>query len=123
MSVGLKRYNRVHTFHLERILMNNIFAALPDNLEAEVFEKLIDSENVTIERIVSKGHTSPETGWYDQETSEWVIVFKGEAKLAFEDRPEVHLKEGDYINIPAHTRHRVAWTTPERETVWLAVHY
>jgi len=103
--------------------MNNIFAALPDNLEAEVFEKLIDSENVTIERIISKGHTSPETGWYDQETSEWVIVLKGEAKLAFEGRPEVHLKEGDHINIPAHARHRVAWTTPERETVWLAVHY
>lgn len=103
--------------------MNNIFAALPENLDTEVFERLVDSKNVTIERIVSKGHTSPETGWHDQEKNEWVIVLKGEAKLVFEDQPQVHLKEGDYINIPAHTRHRVAWTTPERETVWLTVHY
>jgi len=103
--------------------MNNIFAALPENLTEEVFEKLIDSDNITIERIVSRGHTSPETGWYDQESNEWVMVLKGEAKLVFEKEPELHLKEGDYINIPAHTRHRVSWTPPERETVWLTVHY
>jgi len=104
-------------------VMNNIFAALPENLTAEVFEKLVDSDNVTIERIVSKGHTSPKSGWYDQDNHEWVMVLKGEAKLVFENEPELHLKAGDYINIPAHTRHRVSWTPPERETVWLAVHY
>ena len=103
--------------------MKNIFANLPNNLDSEIFEKLIDNEKVTIERIISKGHTSPETGWYDQETSEWVIVLKGEAILAFDRRPDRHLKAGDYINIPAHTRHRVAWTPTDCETVWLAVHY
>lgn len=103
--------------------MPNIFADLPDNLHAEVFEKLVDSDNISIERIVSKGHASPKTGWYDQETNEWVIVLKGEAKLVFEDQPEVHLKAGDYINIAAHTRHRVAWTPSDSETIWLAVRY
>ena len=25
--------------------------------------------------------------------------------------------------IPAHTKHRVEWTTPDEPTIWLAVHY
>jgi cupin 2 domain-containing protein len=32
------------------------------------------------------------------------------------------LKPGDFVNIPAHTKHRVDWTTPDEPTVWLAVH-
>jgi cupin 2 domain-containing protein len=27
------------------------------------------------------------------------------------------------VNIPAHLRHRVEWTTPVEPTVWLAIHY
>jgi len=103
--------------------MNNIFSALPDNLEAEVFEKLIDNETVTIERIISKGHSSPENDWYDQESNEWVMVLKGEAILDFEHGEQAHLKAGDYLNIPAHTRHKVTWTPANQETIWLAVHY
>ena len=33
------------------------------------------------------------------------------------------LKPGDYVHIPAHARHRVAWTDAAQPTVWLAVHY
>jgi len=33
------------------------------------------------------------------------------------------LEEGDYVHIRPHVRHRVEWTDPEQETVWLAVHY
>ena len=101
----------------------NIFESIPDNLENEVFEKLIKSEHVKIERIISKGQSSPETGWYDQEDNEWVMVLKGEAKLLFEDRTSVYLREGDHINIPSHRKHRVDWTKPDAETIWLAVHY
>jgi cupin 2 domain-containing protein len=32
------------------------------------------------------------------------------------------MRPGDYVNLPAHCRHRVEWTDPERETVWLALH-
>jgi cupin 2 domain-containing protein len=79
---------------------------------------------VRIERIVSKGHSSPESGWYDQEENEWVVVLKGAAKLRFEqDGKLVELDAGDYINIPARVRHRVEWTNPEMETVWLAFFY
>lgn len=101
----------------------NLLAALPSDLEKEAFEEIVKNETLTIERIVSRGHTSPESGWYDQDNSEWVMVVAGEAMVAFEDGREVRLAAGDYLNIPAHARHRVAWTKPGVETVWLAVHY
>jgi cupin 2 domain-containing protein len=102
--------------------MNNIFAALPDKQEKEFFEVLQHSENIRIERIVSIGHTSPKTGWYDQAENEWVIIIKGEAIMTFEDK-KVTMQAGSYINIPAHTKHKVSWTKPQQETVWLAVFY
>ncbi len=101
----------------------NIFASIPDNLQQEVLEQIVHAGQVKIERIISQGHTSPESGWYDQEQGEWVILLQGGAKIAFEDGSETELTAGDYINIPAHTRHRVSWTDPETETIWLAVHY
>jgi cupin 2 domain-containing protein len=41
------------------------------------------------------------------------MVLTGAARLAFEDRV-VEMLPGDSINIPAHTRHRVDWTTASR---------
>ena len=103
--------------------IGNLFASLPTDLSEEVIETLAQSEHAHIERIVSKGHHSPASGWYDQNRNEWVIVLKGEAVLAFPDRDDVTLKAGDFLNIPAHQLHRVKWTTPTTETVWLAIHY
>ncbi|MCW8996371.1 MAG: cupin domain-containing protein [Psychromonas sp.] len=103
--------------------MKNIFAAIPDDLSAEVFEKLVENKNVKIERIISKGHRSPDTGWHDQVRNEWVLVLRGAAIIAFDNGSSISLKEGDYLNIEAHQKHKVAWTTPEQETLWLAVHY
>jgi cupin 2 domain-containing protein len=71
---------------------------------------------------VSHGHASPEGFWYDQSQSEWVIVLSGAARLQFEDET-LDLGPGDYVNIPAHHRHRVAWTTPTEPTVWLVAFY
>jgi len=88
----------------------------------EIFELIGGNDNVLIERIISKAHVTPEGQWYDQERSEWVMVLKGEAKLQFEDGI-IHLKIGDYVDIPAHKKHRVAWTCERGETLWLAVHY
>ncbi|MCK4675305.1 MAG: cupin domain-containing protein [Gammaproteobacteria bacterium] len=103
--------------------MNNIFDAIPENLKTEVFERLVKTDNVKIERIVSKGHKSPKPGWYDQDKNEWVLVLKGEAVLLFADESSVNLKAGDFIDIPAHKKHRVEWTAADVETIWLAVHY
>ena len=103
--------------------MANIFGARPEKFDQEVFEELIRDKHVRIERILSRGHSSPESGWYDQEENEWVIVLEGSGALVFEDGREVILNTGDYLNIPAHTRHRVSRTDPDVVTVWLAVFY
>jgi cupin 2 domain-containing protein len=101
----------------------NIFSNIPSNLEHEIFESIIEHHAASIERIISKGQKSPESGWYDQEKNEWVIILKGKAIVLFDNQASVELNEGDFINIPSHTKHRVDWTDPDNETVWLAVHY
>lgn len=101
----------------------NLLKSLPEALREECFDTLLEAEHVAIERIVSHGHASPPSGWYDQPRHEWVVVLKGKGVVAFEHGEEVTLGPGDHLNIPSHTRHRVAWTDPDEETVWLAVHY
>ena len=103
--------------------MNNIFDTIPKNLDKEIVESLIESDRLRIERIISKGHASPDSGWYDQDENEWVILLKGEAILLFEDESSMTLIAGDFINIPAHKKHKVTWTAPNVETIWLAIHY
>lgn len=104
--------------------MRNLFSDAPDVLPDELLETLVDAGSVRIERIVSHGHRSPEGFWYDQDRHEWVVVLEGAARLRFEDDDEpLEMKRGDCVNIPAHKRHRVEWTTPEQPTVWLAVYY
>ena len=103
--------------------LKNIFELIPDNLDEEVFEILAQSKTVKIERIISKGHTSPESGWHDQERNEWVIVLQGEAIISFENGKEINLKAGSHVNIPSHKKHKVRWTNPKIETIWLAIHY
>ena len=56
--------------------------------------------------------------------NEWVMVLKGSAGLRLEnDKEIIKMMPGDYINIPAHCKHRVEWTDPDIETIWLAIHY
>ncbi|QGT78729.1 cupin domain-containing protein [Guyparkeria halophila] len=104
-------------------MIANLLKNLPEPLDEEWFETLAETEHVTVERIVSHGHSSPASGWYDQPRNEWVVVLKGRGVVAFEDGKEVTLGPGDHLSIPAHCRHRVAWTDPDQDTVWLAVHY
>jgi len=101
----------------------NIYKQIPDDLSKEIYELLVKNNNVKIERIISMGHKSPDTGWYDQEQNEWVLVLKGNASISFENEAVVNLKEGDYINLPAHKKHRVTSTSPITETIWLAIFY
>lgn len=101
--------------------MDNIFANIPDVLPEELFTTLLKQDNVQIERIVSKGHSTPSGEWYDQAQDEWVLVLEGQAVLAYEHQ-KLTLTAGDTVFIPAHTKHRVEWTAPNIYTVWLAVH-
>ena len=101
---------------------SNLFTDLPAALPEELFTTLLQTPGIRIERIVSQGHKSAEGFWYDQDQAEWVLVLKGAARLEFEDRL-LEMRPGDFVNIPAHKKHRVAWTTPDEPTIWLAVHY
>ena len=98
-------------------------ANILDNLPEDLFETLVKNDHVHIERITSKGHTTPEEGWYDQDMNEFVLPVKGAARLEFEDGHVVNMGAGDWLEILAHQRHRVAWTDEEVETVWVGVHY
>ncbi len=101
----------------------NLFKDLPSDLSEEVFEDLLTHKQLRIERIVSKGQTTSEGQWYDQEEHEWVLVLQGTGELTYEDGSVKRLETGDHLNIPAYTKHRVSWTDPEQETIWLAVFY
>lgn len=100
----------------------DLTSALPTSAE-EVFETLVEHRGTKIERIVSRGQASPSDFWYDQPTDEWVMVVAGRAGLEIEGEEDiVELGPGQWIDLPAHTRHRVAWTSDDPPTVWLAVH-
>ena len=104
--------------------MGNIFSRVPADLPDELFEDIVATGGVKIERILSQAHSSPPGFWYDQEESEWVILLRGSAGILFEGSDEtIVLKPGDWLNIPAHRKHRVEWTDPGEKTIWLAVHY
>ncbi len=102
--------------------VNNIFENIKINKENEQFFDLLKKDNLRIEKIVSNGQKSPKDFWYEQEENEFVLLLEGFAILEFEDK-EVELKKGDYLNIPAFTKHRVKYTLENKPTIWLAVFY
>lgn len=102
----------------------NLLADVSRALPAELVEELVRTPGARLERIVSRGHRTPDGEWYDQAWDEWVIVLAGQATLCVEGEPDViALGAGDSLLLPAHVRHRVEWTDPTVNTVWLALHY
>ena len=105
-------------------MKGNLFRNIPADLPEELFDTLAQSRGVNIERIVSRGHTTAEGEWYDQLKDEWVVLLRGKARLLIEgDNAPVTLEPGDHLLLPAGLRHRVEWTDPEQDSVWLAVHF
>jgi len=107
-----------------KVSKKNIFEDIPVNMPEELIEIITETDKIRIERIVSRAHSSPPDFWYDQEKNEYCILLKGQAGLAFENSDGlIVMNPGDYINIPAHVRHRVEWTDSEGDTIWLAIFY
>ena len=89
----------------------------------EVEDVLAEAPGLSIRRIASLAHATPEGEWYDQPEREWVALLAGRAVVEFEDGRRVALWPGEWLDIPPRSRHRVAETDPDRPTVWLAVHH
>ena len=105
------------------IRSGSLFANLASSLPEERFDTILSRPGLRIERIVSTGHASPPDFWYDQPQDEWVCMISGGAVLKIEGEVEPrNLQAGDWIEIPAHVRHRVEQTDAAQPTVWLAVH-
>jgi len=102
--------------------MGNLFEGIPAQLPEELTETLLHAAHVRVERIVSHGQASPPDFWYDQQQHELVFVLQGAARLRLE-KESVELETGDWLNIPAHQKHRVEWTAPDQPTIWLAIFY
>ena len=117
----------------ESFLVRNLFNMNKDDQQSlsqgEVFQTLVQTMNnkgnLTLERILSKGHSSD---WFDQDRDEWVVLLQGNAKLVVispvsSQEVEVSLGPGDYLLLEKHVRHRVVYTSVEPPCVWLALHY
>lgn len=101
----------------------SLFAALPGPGPDEAMEAVLDRPGVRIRRIVSHGHATPDGQWYDQRDDEWVAVLFGAARVQIEgEAAPREMASGDWLFLPAHCRHRVAWTSGDGPTCWLAVH-
>ena len=99
----------------------NFFQDSADDAKSgERIETLLENAAVRIERIASRGRASEDGFWYDQTTDEWVMLVRGGAVLEFESAPAVELRQGDWLLVPRHVRHRVARTSGD--ALWLAVH-
>jgi len=105
------------------VTFGNLFKNIPIITMDELFEDVIVTDFTRIQRIISRGQSSPEGFWYDQPENELVVVMQGKGLLEFDDGEKLELGVGDFVAIPAHRKHRVAWTDPETETIWLAIFY
>ena len=103
---------------------SNLYEEIPDGLLHELFQEMVAGKNFRLERIVSHGQSTPPGAWLEQDMAEWVLLLQGGARLQFQSNSEpLSMGPGDYVHIPAGTRHRVEWTAPDQDTVWLALHY
>jgi len=90
--------------------------------ESEVFETLLKTGDLLVERIISHGQATATGEWYDQDQDEWVVLLTGKASIRFSPGEIIELLPGDYLFIPAHQRHRVESASADPECIWLAIH-
>jgi len=99
------------------IARGNLFSDDAAPPAGERFDQLAALAGARVERIVSSAR--PDGELYDQDHDEWVVLLRGEAELDVAGQ-RVHLQSGDWLMLPARTRHRVLSTSSG--ALWLAVH-
>ncbi|HVJ01350.1 MAG TPA: hypothetical protein VM662_04155 [Sphingomonas sp.] len=105
-----------------KLKVENLLKQLPAAKRAEAFNELLARPGVRIERIVSRGQSTPEDAPMVQDSDEWVVLLEGAAGIRVEDSREAVLGPGDHLWIARGQKHWVTWTAKDRPSVWLAVH-
>jgi cupin 2 domain-containing protein len=82
----------------------------------EDIRRLAELDRVVVDQILSGRLEGPID--YVPDVDEWVVVLHGRAILDIEDE-RLYLEPGDWVLIPARTRHRLVETAPG--TNWLTV--
>lgn len=101
----------------------NVFDKVNVDKNNEEYITLLRDKSVRIERIVSNGQKSEENFWYEQDENEFILVLEGDAILEFEDKGEIELKKGDFLDIKVREKHRIKYTSTSQPTIWLAIFY
>ena len=99
--------------------MKNLFDISGLSADEEQFENVLENNHLKLERIVSFGHPTPKSEWYNQDEAEWVTLLKGKATLLYKDGTAVEMSEGDTLMIPPHLQHRVE--SVSEDAIWLAL--
>lgn len=106
-----------------KVKVQNLLTGLPAAKRAEAFTELLARPGIRVERIVSRGQSTPEDAPMVQERDEWVLLLEGAAGMRIEDSDTFALNPGDHLLIEAGRKHWVCWTASDRPTVWLALHF
>lgn len=94
---------------------------LPSTNSAKI-ESIAETVDVRVERVTSRGQASASGVYCPQSDNEWLIMVKGQTTLEI-GTDTVNLIAGDYVFIPSNTRNRVQSTSPNEDTVWVAVYF
>jgi cupin 2 domain-containing protein len=103
--------------------MINLFDDITARADDEIFIDVLLREDVRIERIVSRGQSTPPDKPHCQAYDEWVLLLAGSAGLRIEGEGEYNLRPGDHVFIAAHRAHWVTRTAKDKPTIWLAIHF
>jgi cupin 2 domain-containing protein len=106
-----------------KLSKQNFYNGFNLNGQNEIYENFLSGKIFSVERIISKGYKTSEKEWLVSKNDEWVILLKGKARVLFFEDTELELNEGDFINIPKNTKHKVTFTSKRPECFWLAIHY
>lgn len=94
---------------------------LPENWDGceEYTETMLSGDNWRLERIISRGHVSPEGFWYEQNEDEWGRGAPRRGRNHVGRRNEMHVKKRRKRAYSAKCRHRVSRTSENPECIWL----
>lgn len=100
----------------------NLFSMPGTSDQPEIFDTILKTENLLIERIITTENFMAPGPWFDQENDEWVVLLEGNATIEFANGSITELKKGDYLFIGARQKHRVTRASRDPQCLWLAVH-